>query len=57
MVTVLAGATGADRAEAWIRVGTELRPAAIWPHGSPRFAAIPLVPATGSRPSRRHRAR
>ena len=33
MVSVLAGATGADRAEAWIRVGTQLRPAAIWPHG------------------------
>jgi hypothetical protein len=28
MVSVLAGATGADRAEAWIRVGTQLRPAA-----------------------------
>ena len=33
MVSVLAGATGADRTEAWIRVGTELRLAAIWPHG------------------------
>jgi signal transduction histidine kinase len=42
MVSVLAGATGADRAEAWIRVGTELRPAAIWPHGSPPSTVIAL---------------
>ena len=34
MVTVLAGATGAIRAEAWIRVGPELRPVTIWPDGS-----------------------
>ncbi|HEY7011386.1 MAG TPA: histidine kinase [Streptosporangiaceae bacterium] len=44
MVTVLAGATGADRAEAWIRVGPQLHPAAIWPHGSPPSAAIALGP-------------
>jgi signal transduction histidine kinase len=43
MVTVLAGATGADRAEAWIRVGTELRPAAIWPSGSLPSAAVTIV--------------
>ncbi len=42
MVSVLAGATGADRAEAWIRVGAELRPAAIWPHGSPSSTAVAL---------------
>ena len=47
MVTVLAGATGADRAEAWIRIGTQLRPAAIWPHGSPPSAAIALGPGDG----------
>jgi signal transduction histidine kinase len=47
MVSVLAGATGADRAEAWIRVGTELRPAAVWPHGSPASAAIALGPGDG----------
>ena len=34
MVTVLASATGAIRAEAWIRVGPELRPVTIWPDGS-----------------------
>jgi glucose-6-phosphate-specific signal transduction histidine kinase len=43
-VAVLAGATGADRAEAWIRVGAQLRPAAIWPHESPSSAAIVLGP-------------
>ena len=47
MVSVLAGATGADRAEAWIRVGTQLRPAAVWPHGSPSSTAIALGPGGG----------
>ena len=42
MVSVLAGATGADRAEAWIRVGPELRPAAIWPRGSLPSAAVTI---------------
>ena len=42
MVTVLAGATGATRAEAWIRVGAELRPMTIWPGGSAPPAALPL---------------
>ena len=44
MVSVLAGATGADRAEAWIRSGRPLRPAAIWPHRSPPSTAIALGP-------------
>ena len=47
MVSVLAGATGADRAEAWIRVGAQLRPAAIWPHGSSPSTAIALGPDGG----------
>jgi signal transduction histidine kinase len=47
MVSVLAGATGADRAEAWIRVGPQLRPAAIWPHGSPPSASVALGPDGG----------
>jgi hypothetical protein len=42
MVSVLAGATGADRAEAWIRMGAELRAVAIWPHGSPAPAPVAL---------------
>jgi signal transduction histidine kinase len=53
MVTVLAGATGAVRAEAWIRVGPELRPVTIWPSGSSAGAALPLaeggqLPAVGA---------
>jgi signal transduction histidine kinase len=43
MVTVLAGATGAIRAEAWIRVGPELRPVTIWPDGSSPGAVLPLA--------------
>jgi signal transduction histidine kinase len=50
MVSVLAGATGADRAEAWIRVGTQLRPAAVWPHGSPPSTPAALG-ADGGLPS------
>jgi hypothetical protein len=50
MVTVLAGATGADRAEAWIRVGPQLRPAAIWPHGAPPSAVVTLGPDGGLPP-------
>jgi signal transduction histidine kinase len=44
MVSVLAGATGADRAEAWIRVGPQLRPAAVWPRESDPLPAVPLGP-------------
>jgi signal transduction histidine kinase len=43
MVTVLASATGAVRAEAWIRVGPELRPVTIWPDGTSPGAALPLA--------------
>ena len=43
MVTVLAGATGATRAEAWIRVGAELRPMTIWPGGSASLDALPVA--------------
>jgi signal transduction histidine kinase len=44
MVAVLAGAAGADRAEAWIRVGPQLRPAAVWPRESDPPPAVPLGP-------------
>jgi signal transduction histidine kinase len=43
MVAVLASATGATRAEAWIRVGAELRPMAAWPGGSGPPGPVPLV--------------
>jgi signal transduction histidine kinase len=49
MVSVLAGATGATRAEAWIRVGGQLRPVAVWPRGSVPPPAVPLD-ATGGLP-------
>jgi signal transduction histidine kinase len=42
MVSLLAGAAGAARVEAWIRVGAELRPAAVWPAGSAPSAAVKL---------------
>ena len=31
MVSLLGGASGASRVEAWIRIGAELRPSAVWP--------------------------
>ena len=43
MLTLLAGAAGAVRAEAWIRVGAELRPVAVWPPGAALAAPIRLV--------------
>jgi signal transduction histidine kinase len=42
MVSLLGGASGASRVEAWIRVGTELRPGAVWPGGSAPSAAMRL---------------
>ena len=42
MVSLLAGAAGASRVEAWIRVGAELRPAAVWPGDSAPSAAVQL---------------
>ncbi len=42
MVALLAGASGATRVEAWIRVGAELRPSAIWPDGLMPSAAARL---------------
>jgi len=50
MVTVLAGATGAVRAEAWIRFGAQLRPAAVWPHDAPPPPPAPLGPGGGLPP-------
>jgi signal transduction histidine kinase len=43
MSTVLAGATGAVRAEVWVRVGPQLRARVTWPHGSAPAAAVPLT--------------
>jgi signal transduction histidine kinase len=45
MVSLLAGAAGAARVEAWVRVGAELRPAAVWPRES---APSPVVALNGT---------
>ena len=42
MVSLMGGASGASRVEAWIRVGAELRPGAVWPGGSVPSAALRL---------------
>ena len=47
MVSLLGGAAGASRVEAWIRVGAELRPGAVWPGGSAPSAAVELNGASG----------
>ena len=47
MVSLLGGASGASRVEAWIRVGTELRPSAAWPAGSAPSAPVQLNGAAG----------
>jgi signal transduction histidine kinase len=47
MVSLLGGASGASRVEAWIRVGAELRPSAVWPGGSAPSTAAELNGASG----------
>jgi signal transduction histidine kinase len=49
LVSLLAGATGADQAQAWIRVGLELQPVAVWPAGSAAPAAV-MIGADGGLP-------
>jgi signal transduction histidine kinase len=46
MLVLLAGAAGAIRAEAWIRVGPELRPAAAWPPGAAMASPVPFTSET-----------
>jgi signal transduction histidine kinase len=36
MATILGEGTGAERAQVWLRVGSELRPTAAWPEGARR---------------------
>ena len=43
MATVLAGATGADRAEVWVRGGPQLHPRVTWPPRSAPPAAVALT--------------
>jgi signal transduction histidine kinase len=44
MVSVLGAAAGADRSDAWIRVGSQLRPVAVWPRQSVQPPAVLLEP-------------
>ncbi|HZD17889.1 MAG TPA: histidine kinase, partial [Actinomycetota bacterium] len=48
MATVLGEGTGARRAQVWLRLGTDLRPAAVWPEdatrSAPRAAASAELP-------------
>jgi signal transduction histidine kinase len=53
MLALLAGATGAVRAGAWIRVGAELRPLAAWPSGTALAAPIQLDRGTELPPADR----
>jgi signal transduction histidine kinase len=39
---ILGSGTGAARAEVWLRVGSQLRPAAHWPEGKPGHSARPI---------------
>ncbi|HEX6539394.1 MAG TPA: histidine kinase [Candidatus Dormibacteraeota bacterium] len=43
MAHLLADGTGADRAEVWLRVGDELRPATAWPAAATAGRAAPLA--------------
>jgi signal transduction histidine kinase len=45
MAAVLAGATGADRVQVWVRVGARLHPRAAWPPGSAPPAGVSLTDA------------
>ena len=42
MASIVANATGATRVEIWLRVGPELRPAAVWPTETPAPGSIEL---------------
>jgi signal transduction histidine kinase len=49
MARILAEGTGASRAEVWLRVGSELRPAASWPEEEERASPVPV--RDGSHPA------
>ncbi|MBW3556755.1 MAG: GAF domain-containing sensor histidine kinase [Actinobacteria bacterium] len=42
MARILAEGTGAQRADVWLRVGSELRPAACWPPGDEQRTPLPI---------------
>ena len=45
MATILGEGTGAERAQVWLKIGSELRPAAVWPSGVPGSRPASLVGA------------
>jgi signal transduction histidine kinase len=47
LVSLLAGASGAISVQAWIRVGAELHPIAVWPAGSALPAAVGVGDTAG----------
>ena len=47
LVSLLAGAAGAVRVQAWLRVGEQLRPVAAWPHGSAPAPPVELRDGAG----------
>ena len=52
MARVLAEGTGAERADIWLQVGNEVRPAATWPEAAPPVPPPPTVAVAGmERPS------
>jgi signal transduction histidine kinase len=48
MAEIIGEGTGAGRAEVWLRVGGELRPAAIWPHDAENRREP--IPVSGDQP-------
>jgi signal transduction histidine kinase len=43
MASILAAGTGARRVDVWLRIGRELRSAAVWPADAPAPDPVPLV--------------
>src|SRR5207249_4921957 len=51
MARILGEGTGAERAEVWLRVGENLRPAAVWPASADGTATEPIPIQDGQLPS------
>jgi len=42
MATIVGEGTGAERAQVWVRIGSELRPMAVWPEQAGRSGPVPV---------------
>ena len=42
MATIVGEGTGAERAQVWVRIGSELRPMAVWPEQAGRSRPVPV---------------